>query len=146
MVGGGAKAADIAAISEYNRRLSAAIGSGDVAALERLIAADHVTLAPDQAPVIGRKACIDIMRDVLERFHVTETQLPTATEVDSTLAYQWGEFTVTLVAKIGGEPVVRSGKYLRIYRRDAGGSWGMVVDSFSANHGDGGWEEILPGN
>jgi ketosteroid isomerase-like protein len=86
------------------------------------------------------------MSDVLQRFSVTETQSPTKTEVDSTLAYQWGDFTVTLVAKSGGEAVVRSGKYLRIYRRCADGSWIMIVDSFSANQPDSGWGEILLGN
>ena len=145
MVEGVANLADIAAIADYNRRLAEAISSGALTALEQLISADHVTLAPDQTPVIGRDASIAIMRDVLSRFHVTEVHRPIKTEVDSTLAYQWGDFSTTVVAKAGGEPIVRSGKYLRIYRRCADGSWTMIVDSFSANRPDGGWDGILRG-
>jgi ketosteroid isomerase-like protein len=134
-----------AAIATYNRRLAEAISRADITALEQLIASDHVTLAPDQAPVVGRDAAIAIMREALQRFHVTEAQHPTKTEIDLTLAYQWGDFTMTAVPKIGGEPVVRSGKYLRIYRRCTDGSWMMIVDSFSANHPDDGWEELISG-
>ena len=146
MVREAANPADVTAIAEYNRRLAEATSRADIAALEWLIDSEHVTLAPDQGPVIGRDACIAIMSDVLKRFSVTEMQRPTRTEVDSTLAYQWGDFTTTLVAKSGGETVVRSGKYLRIYRRCDDGSWIMIVDSFSANRPDGGWDAILPGN
>ena len=110
---------------------------------QRLIAVDHVTLPPDQAPVVGRDASIAIMRDALERFRVTEIHRATKTEVASTLAYQWGEFSVSLVAKSGGQTISRSGKYLRVYRRCADRSWIMIVDSFSANHPDGGWDEIV---
>jgi hypothetical protein len=85
------------------------------------------------------------MRDALERFHVTETHRPTKTEADSTLAYQWGEFTVSLVAKSGGATLLRSGKYLRVYRRSDEGAWTMIVDSFSANRRDDGWDEIVSG-
>lgn len=131
------------AILEYNRQLAEAIARGDIAAIEQLIAPDHVTLAPDQVPVVGRDAAMAIIRDVLARCHVTETQHATKTEVDSTLAYQWGDFTMSAVPKAGGKPVVRSGKYLRIYRRSTEGKWMMIVDSFSANHRDEGWEELL---
>lgn len=141
-----ANPADVEAIEDYNRRLADATNRGDLAALAQLIARDHVTLAPDQPPVIGRDACLAIMSDVLGRFSVTEEHGPTRTEVDSMLAYQRGDFTVTLVPRIGGETVVRSGKYLRIYRRQADGAWMMVVDSFSANHPDGGWGELLADN
>jgi len=135
--------ADVAAIEEYNRRLATATGDGDLTALEKLISIDHVTLPPDQAPVIGRDASMSIMRDALERFRVTEIHRATRTEVASTLAYQWGEFNISMVAKSGGEPISRSGKYLRVYRRCADSSWMMIVDSFSANHPDGGWGEIV---
>lgn len=131
------------AILEYNRQLAEAIARGDIAAVEQLIAPDHVTLAPDQPPVVGRDAAIAIIRHVLERCHITETQHATKTEVDSTLAYQWGDFTMTAVPKAGGKPVVRSGKYLRIYHRSTDGKWMMIVDSFSANHRDEGWQELL---
>ncbi len=138
-----AERADVAAIEDYNRRLAAATSNGDLTALEQLIAVDHVTLPPDQAPVVGRDASIAIMRDALERFRVTEIHRATKTEVASTLAYQWGEFSVSLVAKSGGQTISRSGKYLRVYRRCADRSWIMIVDSFSANHPDGGWDEIV---
>lgn len=138
--------ADVEAIEDYNRRLADATNRGDLTALRQLIALDHVTLAPDQPPVIGRDACLAIMSDVLERFSVTEQQRPTRTEVDSMLAYQWGDFRVTLEPKTAGKAVVRSGKYLRVYRRFADGSWTMIVDSFTANHPDEGWGEILSDN
>jgi len=141
-----ADCADVDAIQEYNRRLAEATNAGDMGALEQLIAPDHVTLAPDQPPVIGREACLEIMRDALARFSVTEEQCPTRTEVASELAYQWGEFTVTLAPKGGGETIVRSGKYLRVYRRFDDGTWKMIIDSFSANQADEGWGEILSDN
>jgi ketosteroid isomerase-like protein len=86
------------------------------------------------------------MRDALSRFRVTESHRPTRTEVASTLAYQWGEFTVSLAAKSGGPTLLRSGKYLRVYRRCADGTWMMIVDSFSADRRDDGWDEIVSGN
>ena len=137
--------AEVAAIDEYNRRLAIATSKGDIPALEQLIAVDHVTLAPDQPPVVGRKASIEIMRGALERFRVTESHHATKTEVASSLAYQWGGFSVSLVEKSGGQTLSRAGKYLRVYRRCPDGSWMMIVDSFSANYPDGGWEEIVPG-
>lgn len=137
------RSSDLTGIDEYNRQLAAATSEGDLATIERLICDDHVTLAPDQPPVVGRVASMAIMRDALMRFHVTEVHRPTRTEVDKTLAYQWGEFTVSLAPKSGGPTLFRSGKYLRIYRRRADHVWMMIVDSFSADHPDGGWDEIL---
>jgi ketosteroid isomerase-like protein len=140
-----ASSADIAAIEEYNQRLATATSNGDLTTLERLIAVDHVTLPPNQPPVLGRDDSIAIMRSALERFRVTETHRATKTEVGSTLAYQWGEFSVSLVPKSGGKTLSRSGKYLRVYRRCTDGSWTMIVDSFSANQPDEGWDEIVAG-
>jgi ketosteroid isomerase-like protein len=49
------------------------------------------------------------------------------------LAYQRGTFTVAATVKTGGPTHTTHGNFLRIYRRQADGSWRMTRDMFSGD-------------
>ena len=127
------QAADLAAIESYNQRYLEAINDGDAATLNALTPDDHLMMMPNQPVVSGRDRLEAANRRMVEQFSIHETWQPVETVIDGGLAYQRGTFSTTATPKGGGSARTSDGKFLRIYRRLADGSWTMVIDSFSAD-------------
>jgi uncharacterized protein (TIGR02246 family) len=127
----GAHAADEAAIAEFNRRYLAAINEGDIDSLASLTTEGHVVIYPGRAPLVGKKALVDAMTRAFASTELDESWAPEETVVSGDLAYQRGTFVVVATPKAGGAPSRTTGNFLRIYRRQADGSWLMVRDMFS---------------
>ncbi|MEJ0039897.1 MAG: nuclear transport factor 2 family protein [Gammaproteobacteria bacterium] len=130
---GGSVAADMAAITEFNRRYLQAINNGDITALSSLTAEDHIMLAPNRPPLAGKEANDAANRRGFQRFHIDEAWTPLETVVSGDLAYQRGTFTVALTPNDGGAKVHSSGNFLRIYRRRPDGSWQMTRDVLNSD-------------
>ena len=125
-------ATDLAAITAFNARYVKAINTGDSAAMSALTDDDHIMLMPGRAPLVGKAANDAANAQLFARSSIAEAWNPVETVIDGDLAYQRGTFTVTMTPKTGGAPGPRlNGTFLRIYRRQADGSWRMTRDMFN---------------
>jgi ketosteroid isomerase-like protein len=127
------QAADEAAIAEFNARYLKSINDGDIATLSSLTTDGHIMLAPNRPPTVGKKANDEANGRVFQMFDIDETWTPLETVISGDLAYQRGTFTVAATPKAGGDTTHTSGNFLRIYRRQADGSWRMVRDMFNSD-------------
>jgi len=126
-------AVDLAAITAFNARYLKAINDGDIATLSSLTDEDHIMVAPNRPPVVGKAANDAVNGRGFQQFNIDETWTPLETVVDGTLAYQRGTFTVVANPKAGGASRTTHGNFLRIYRRQPDGSWRMSRDMFSSD-------------
>jgi ketosteroid isomerase-like protein len=126
-------AADIAAITAFNALYLKAINAGDIATLSSLTDEDHIMVAPNRPPVVGKAANDAANARGFQQFNIDETWVPLETVVDGNLAYQRGTFTVVASPKAGGASRTTHGNFLRIYRRQPDGSWRMSRDMFSSD-------------
>jgi ketosteroid isomerase-like protein len=127
------KAADEAAITEFNKRYLAAINDGDIATLASLTTEEHIMIAPGRPPTVGKKANDEANGRVFQMFDIDETWTPQETVISGDLAYQRGTFTVEASPKAGGNKTRTSGTFMRIYRRQPDGSWRMTRDMFNSD-------------
>jgi len=127
------KAEDEAAIGAFNQRYLKAINDGDIAALSALTTDGHIMIPPSRAPVVGKEANDTLNGRVFQQFKIDETWTPVETVITGDWAYQRGTFTVDATPKAGGTTRRTSGNFLRIYRRQADGSWRMIRDMFNSD-------------
>ena len=126
------KAADLAAIEAFNRHYLQAINSGDSAALARLTTANHIMLPPNSPPIVGKTANDAAMKRAFEMFDIKESWTPVETQVAGDWAYQRGTYSVTATPRNNGISRTSTGNFLRIYRRQADGSWVLTRDMFNS--------------
>jgi len=127
------RAADLAAISAFNERYVQSINDGDISTLSSLTTEGHIMLPPNRAPLVGKAANDEANGRVFERFDIDESWTPEETVVAGDWAYQRGTFTVAATAKTGGASSNTTGNFLRIYARQADGSWRMIRDMFNSD-------------
>ncbi len=121
-------ATDLAAITAFNARYLKSINDGDIATLSSLTDDDHMMISAGRPPISG-KAANDVANGrTFEQYHIDETWTPVETMIDRNLAYQRGTFTVAATPKAGGTTRRTQGKFVRIYQRQADGSWRMTRD------------------
>ena len=125
--------AQLAAITAFNVRYLKAINDGDIATLSTLTNDDHIMFAPNRAPITGRAANDEANGRAFQNSKIDETWMPVETVIEGNLAYQRGTFTVIASPKAGGAARTTHGNFLRIYRRQADGSWWMTRDMFSSD-------------
>ena len=125
--------ADLAAIAAFNERYLQAINDGDIDALSDLTTDDHVMLAPNRSPLIGKQANDNANRRAFEQFDIDETWTPEETVVAGDWAWQRGAYTVVATPKSGGASRTSTGNFLRIYQRQRDGSWRMIRDMFNSD-------------
>lgn len=126
-------AADLAAITAFNARYLKAINDGDIATLSSLTNADHMMIMPNRTPLTGKAANDAANGRTFQTSKIDETWVPLETVIDGNLAYQRGTFTVNATPKAGGATRTTHGNFMRIYRRQADGSWWMTRDMFSGD-------------
>jgi ketosteroid isomerase-like protein len=127
---------DLAAISAFNKRYLQSINDGDFTTLSQMTSADHIMMIPGRPPISGKRANDDANRRGFEQFRYDETWSIVETVIQGNLAFQRGTFTSSATPKFGGPTRASAGKFLRIYRREADGSWSMYIDSFSSDGAD----------
>lgn len=126
--------ADLAAIADFNRRYVQAINDGDIDTLAALTTDDHVMLAPNRPPLVGKAALVQAMTRAFEQTEIDESWTPVETVIDGDLAYQRGTYVVRARPK-GSDAEMRAttGSFLRIYRRQPNGEWRMTRDVFNTH-------------
>lgn len=121
-------AADLAAITAFNARYLKSINDGDIATLSSLTDDDHMMIMASRPPVAGKAANDAANGGVFKQFKIDEHWMPVETIIDGDLGYQRGTFTVAATPKAGGPTRNSTGKFVRIYRRQANGEWRMTRD------------------
>jgi ketosteroid isomerase-like protein len=124
---------DLAAIAAFNERYLKAINDEDIATLASLTTEGHIMLAPNRAPIVGKRANDELNGAAFERFDFTESWTPEETVISGDLGYQRGTFTTVAAPRDGGASRTVNGNFLRIYRRQPNGEWRMVRDMWSAD-------------
>ena len=125
--------ADLAAITAFNARYLKAINDGDITTLSSLTNEDHMMISPNRPAVSGKAANDAANGRTFQSSKIDESWMPLETVIEGDLAYQRGTFTVIATPKSGGPTRTTHGNFLRIYRRQADGSWWMTRDMFSSD-------------
>ena len=110
-----------------------AITANDLNAVIAIYAEDAVMWLPDAPEAKGREAIRKSYADLLAANTVTGATLTnTHYQTSGNLSVGWGNFTLTLSPKAGGNSVTLSGRFSVIARKE-GGTWVYVVDHASAD-------------
>ena len=110
-----------------------AITANDLNGIVACYARDAVLWAPDAPPAKGEEAIRKSYSDLLAANTVTNASLTnTHYQICGNLSIGWGEFTLSLSPKAGGNPTVQSGRFTAIAKKE-GGKWRYIVDHASAN-------------
>jgi uncharacterized protein (TIGR02246 family) len=117
------------AIAEARAAFVAALSDGDTTAVARMYADDARLVAPSAELVEGREAIEAFWRAGLE-VGVRELELD-AIDLDRTgcVAYEVGTYVLRVESE--GGPVVDSGKYVLVHKRQHDGAWLRAVETFN---------------
>lgn len=128
------RAQDEAAVREADAAFSAAAQSGDLDATMAFYADDAVSMPPNDSLKTGKAAIRQEFETMMALPGFSIGWQPSSVEVAASgdLAYSRGtaEFGMTLP---GGAPMADSMKYVTIWRKQADGSWKVIVDIFNSN-------------
>ena len=110
-----------------------AITANDLNAVIAVYAEDAVMWLPNAPEAKGREAIRKSYADLLAANTVTGATLAnTHYQTSEDLSVGWGNFTLTLSPKAGGDSITLSGRFSVVARKE-GGTWVYVVDHASAD-------------
>jgi len=89
---------------------------------------DGVALGNGQAPVIGRVAIAKSANWSAKDYQLTWTPTDAQMSPSGDMGYTWGHFEGRS-KDAAGNPVTTTGRYLTIWRKQADGSWKVVLDA-----------------
>ena len=130
--------ADTAAINDIWSQYSSSLNDGNIDQWVSLWTEDGVQMPPNEPPVIGKDQIRVWMKGVFDRFTFDMDITNEEVGVAGDWAFSRGNYTATLTAKEGGQPVFFYGKYMTILARQADGSWKIHRDIFNSNVAPGG--------
>lgn len=125
-----AESAVLLAVDQEFSRASETLGMAD--AFHRYLAEDALQLPHLSQPIEGREA---IYQGLLQAEGVTLTWQPQKAEVarSGDLGYTWGTYEIQGPGEREGETRVGHGKYLNVWRKQADGSWKVLIDMGNAS-------------
>ena len=135
--GGTSQAAELAAITEFNKKYLGSINAGDIATLSSLTTEGHIMITPGRPPIVGKKLNDEANGRAFQNFNIVETWTPVETVIAKSgeLAFQRGTYTVKATPKAGAAPgsniPTSTGTFMRIYQKQPNGEWRMVRDMFN---------------
>jgi len=135
--GGTSQAAELAAITEFNKKYLGSINDGDIATLSSLTTEGHIMITPGRPPIVGKQANDEANGRAFQNFNIVETWTPIETVIAKSgdLAFQRGTYTVKATPKAGAAPgsniPTSTGTFMRIYQKQPNGEWRMVRDMFN---------------
>lgn len=121
---------DEAAIRTVVKSWHEATCNGDIARVLTLMAEDAVFLRADGPPLRGREAFGRGLRTLLETHGITSSAEVHEVQVSDDLGYCWADLTVAVAPLLaGGEPAVRKGPALSIFKKQRDGAWVLIRDA-----------------
>ena len=122
----------IATITEMTEAFQEAVRAEDWTAASQIYAENAVIMVPNQGIVSGRAGWLEMVGEM--QFTVNEYTIEIE-DIDARgdLAFARGTFNETLT--VGGfpDPIVDDGKFIQIWRRQAGGTWKLTADIWNSN-------------
>lgn len=110
-----------------------AVKANDVDALVACYAGDAVLWLPDAPEARGSKAIRDAYAGLLAANTVVDATIVNAVyQTSGDLSTGWGNFTLTLKPKKGGDAVTMKGRFVDVTKK-TGGKWAYVADLASAD-------------
>jgi ketosteroid isomerase-like protein len=91
-------------------------------------APDGVALGNGQPPVIGQVAIAKSASWLAKDYQLTWTPTDAQMSPSGDMGYTWGHFEGRSKDS-NGNPVLTSGRYMTIWRKEADGSWKVVLDA-----------------
>lgn len=121
-------AADPAVLMEADRRFAAAVAEGGTSAWVSWFAEDGAQIVPNAGEIRGREAIGELMADLDDPSH-TLTWEPLRADIAASgdLGWTTGGF-VSEVTAADGTTRRSHGRYVSIWRKQADGSWKVVMD------------------
>ncbi|HET9793576.1 MAG TPA: nuclear transport factor 2 family protein [Thermoanaerobaculia bacterium] len=110
-----------------------AMKANDLEAIVACYAPDAILWAPGRAEARGTNAIREAYRGYLTESVVKDVSLAHVDHRDAAgFSAGWGEFTLTLAPKAGGDPIVMRGRFTEVVEK-LGGKWLYVADHASAD-------------
>lgn len=103
------------------------VEAGAAEAFRIYLAEEALELGAGSHPVHGRNAIYEGMKPGQEQYVLAWEPQDGEAAKSSDLGYTWGKYTVTSKPETG-EPVKSHGKYLNVWKKQADGSWKVLVD------------------
>lgn len=125
--------ADIAAISNNIEEYTSSMNAGDLDRWISLWADDAIQMAPGAPAVIGKEQIRAKYESIFPLFVFKMTIANEDVKISGDLACSYGNYTVSMTPKTGGETIMIDGKYLSIEERQADGSWKIIRSCFNDN-------------
>jgi ketosteroid isomerase-like protein len=91
-------------------------------------AEDGVTLGNGKAPVVGRVAIAKSATWSPQSYQLTWTPTEAQMGPSGDIGYTWGHFEGRS-KDAAGNPVITTGRYITIWRKQANGAWRVVLDA-----------------
>lgn len=89
---------------------------------------DGSVLSNGAAPLIGKVAIAKASKWLAKDYQLTWTPTEAIMGPSGDMGYTWGHFEGRSKDQYGN-PVLTSGRYMTIWRRESGGSWKVVLDA-----------------
>lgn len=89
---------------------------------------DGVTLGNGKPPVVGKVAIEKSAAWTPQQYHLTWTPTDAVMSSEGDMGYTWGHFEGRS-KDAQGNPVLTSGRYMTIWRKQPDGSWKVVLDA-----------------
>jgi uncharacterized protein (TIGR02246 family) len=127
--------ADIAAIEEVVNQYAVTANAGDFEGWLSLHADDVVKMGPDAPAIFGKEDLRANFAPAFENFDTHCAIYPEETQVDGDMGLARGTYTLSITPKAGGETIdiMKDGKYLTLFKRQADGSWKISHDCYNSN-------------
>ena len=117
-----------AALLQLDKTWAAATAAGDASRVITFWTDDAVNYFPGAPPAVGKAAIAELMQRnrSLPGFSIKTEPRQAVVSSDADLGYTSGTFQLTLDGP-AGTPIVRSGNYVNIWKRQPDGSWKCAV-------------------
>jgi|GEM_PF-942435 len=126
---------DVAAIKAMAEAWGPAESAGDAAALTEQYADGAVQLPPNGPMRVGKEAIHSAFRTDFDQYiHGTVLDVAEDVRVAGDIAFARGTYTTKMTPKVPGAAIFDDkGKWLTAYRRQADGSWKVVIDTWNSD-------------
>ncbi len=122
---GGGRAQLLALDAAFSR---ASVETSTSDAFAAYLAEDAVELQAGQPPRRGRPSIVLDLRDEPGSPRSVLRWTPEEGSASGDLGYTWGRYELSLPAKGSRDARVLKGRYMSVWRREAGGAWKVIVD------------------
>jgi uncharacterized protein (TIGR02246 family) len=110
-------------LGQMNRDFAAALNAKSAKAAAALYTEDAVLIPPGEPVVQGRAAIEEYWRAAIEFGGIRDVSVETMhAQSSGSLGYETGRFVLT-VDGTDGEPLVETGRYVELLRREPDGTW-----------------------